>query len=54
MAVTILLCMVTVVEWCLENIMYMPDMVRGVSGAISGIGAGSLGSWMIARVYEKG
>lgn len=54
MVLTLLMCSVTVVEWAVEQFVQMPDVIRGLSGVVSGIGAGFLGSWMIHRVYEKG
>ena len=48
------LCSVTVIEWCMENYIQLPDVIRGVSGLVSGLGAGMVGTYAIHSVYEKG
>ena len=52
--VVLALCSVTVVEWGVENFIQLPEIIRGVSGCISGFGAGMIGAYAIARTYEEG
>jgi hypothetical protein len=37
----------------MENFIQLPDVIRGVSGLISGLGAGIVGTYAIYSVYEK-
>lgn len=54
LALALALCSVTVIEWTVENFMELHESVRLVSGIISGFGAGTIGSYLVRSVYEKG